>query len=69
MRMLSVDQIQGVCVNIFLCTASTSIILECLYVLHTHIYTHICVCILQQLTNISDRAYLQILNIEALLPY
>lgn len=37
-----------------------------LYIKHTYIHTYLCVCIIQQLANISDKAYLQILNLENL---
>lgn len=62
MRMLSVDQIQDVRVYIFLYKAKLCI--TCVYMLHT--YTHI-FCLLQQLANVSDGIYLQILNSEILL--
>lgn len=37
-----------------------------LYIKHTYIHTYLCVCIIQQLATISDKAYLQILNLENL---
>lgn len=67
--MLSVDQIQNVCLYIFY--------IKQIYVLHmyvstdhilcTCIYTCICVCVIQQLADISDKAYLQILNLGTFL--
>lgn len=56
------------CIYIFIYSKYIHYINVYLYItyyiqLHTHIY----VCILQQLTNISDTAYLQIVNLGGLL--